>query len=210
MKLVLASGSPRRAEILRGLGFDVEVHPAGVPEDPVPAERPETHTERLARRKAAVGSERFPGRWVLAGDTVVADGEAVLGKPVDAEDAVRMLLRLQGKVHRVVSALALAPPAGDLEPASPVPGASPDPAGRIRSGVETTAVSFRPFGRALAEAYVRTGEPMDKAGAYGIQGKGAALVSRIEGDYTAVVGLPVPLLVRLLEEAGCPYRFGGR
>ena len=87
MKLVLASGSPRRVEILRGLGFDVKVSPTGVPEDPVPAERAETHAERLARRKVAVGSERFPGRWVLAGDTVVADGEAVLGKPVDTEDA---------------------------------------------------------------------------------------------------------------------------
>ncbi|MSR22690.1 MAG: septum formation protein Maf [Gemmatimonadetes bacterium] len=197
MRLVLASASPRRAEILRGLGFSIDVHPAEVREDPLPDELPDVHVERLARLKAEVVSERFPDRWVLAGDTVVVHGGMILGKPKSAEDAVRMLVRLQGESHRVVSALALVRPAFEVGTGG----------ARILSGVQDTTVHFQPFDRAVAEAYVRTGEPMDKAGAYGIQGRGATIVTRIEGDYTNVVGLPVSLLVRLLEGAGRPYRF---
>ncbi len=199
MSLILASGSPRRSEILDALGIDHQVHPAAVDEVSLAGERPEDHAERLARAKAAAVSGLHPGRWVLAGDTVVVVDGDLLGKPRDRDEAVGMLLTLQGRMHRVVSALALVRPAG-LEN-----GDGGD--GRLFSGTEITEVRFRPFERGFAEAYVDTGEPLDKAGAYGIQGKGAVLVEGIRGDYSGVVGLPVSLLVRLMEDAGRPYRF---
>lgn len=188
--LVLASASPRRAEILETLGLPVEVHPARVDESVLPGEGAEEHAERLARAKAAAVAGLLPGRWVLAGDTVVVVDDRILGKPRDEDHAVEMLMALQGRTHRVVSALALV-----------------EPGGRVRSGVQSTDVRFRPFGRPEAEAYAATGEPMDKAGAYGIQGLGAVLVEGVEGDYSGVVGLPVPQLIRLLDEAERPYRF---
>jgi septum formation protein len=188
--LVLASASPRRAEILETLGLPTEVRPARVDESVLPGEGAEEHAERLARAKAAAVAGLVPGRWVLAGDTVVVVDDRILGKPRDEDHAVEMLMALQGRAHRVVSALALV-----------------EPGGRVRSGVQSTNVRFRPFGRPEAEAYAATGEPMDKAGAYGIQGLGAILVEGVEGDYSGIVGLPVPQLVRLLEEAGRPYRF---
>jgi len=191
VELILASGSPRRAEILRTLGLDARVERPEVEESVLPGEAPEAHAERLAREKALSVALRHPERWIVAGDTVVTDGRSILGKPQDQEDAVRTLLLLQGRTHRVISALALVSPDGRS----------------IHSGVQITRVTFRPFDSDLAEAYVQTGEPMDKAGSYGIQGAGAALVDRIEGDYSGVVGLPVPLLVRLMEEAGRPFRF---
>jgi septum formation protein len=209
-ELILASGSPRRAEILDVLGFRVRVHPSDALEEVLPEESPEAHAERLARAKAAAVADLHPDRWVLAGDTIVADAGDILGKPRDPEEAVAILLRLQGRSHRVVSALALVRPTrvdGAEGPRSQEDrrgGAE----GRTLSGFEVTTVSFRPFDRSFAEGYVRTGEAMDKAGAYGIQGKGAALVRGIEGDYTTVVGLPVSLLLRLLEAAGRPYDFG--
>jgi len=195
MELILASESPRRSEILGGLGFSVVVDPPEVDETPLPEESPEVYTERLAREKALSVARRHPSSWVLAGDTAVVDRGAVLGKPVDESDAVSILLRLQGRSHRVFSSLALVPPTTGGER-------------RVRSGVSVTDVTFRTFDREVAEAYARTGEPLDKAGAYGIQGMGGALVEGIRGDYSGVVGLPVPLLVRLLEEVGKPYRFG--
>jgi septum formation protein len=188
--LVLASASPRRAEILENLGLPTEVHPARVDESVLPGEEAEEHAERLARAKAAAVAGLAPGRWVLAGDTVVVVDDRILGKPRDEDHAVEMLMALQGRAHRVVSALALV-----------------EPGGQVRSGVQSTTVRFRTFGRSEAAAYAATGEPMDKAGAYGIQGLGAVLVEGVEGDYSGVVGLPVPLLVRLLDEAGRPYRF---
>jgi septum formation protein len=220
--LILASGSPRRSGILHALGIDHDVHPAEVDESVLPGEGPEDHAERLARAKAAAVAELNPGRWVLAGDTVVVVDGAILGKPRDEEHAVEMLMKLQGRTHRVVSSLALArppqpSPAGTRAPSGEEPGGEesrmvdPGPASgrsRILSGVQSTRVRFRPFERPVAEAYAATGEPMDKAGAYGIQGRGGVLVEGVEGDYSGVVGLPVPLLVRLLEEAGRPYRFG--
>jgi septum formation protein len=214
--IVLASASPRRAEILSTLGIPHRVAPADVDESPFPAEDPVTHVERLARAKAEAVAARHPGEWVLAGDTVVVvDGE-LLGKPVDEAEAVAMLLRLQGRGHEVASGLALVLPSEQWAGASPSPsGASPSPshgspgsgAYRVLSGVEITQVRFRTFGRATAEGYAATGEPLDKAGAYGIQGLGSILVEGIRGDYSNVVGLPVPLLVRLLERGGRPYRF---
>jgi len=196
-EMILASASPRRAEILTSLGIDFRVFPPDVDESILPGELPRLHAERVARAKAEAVSRLYPLEWVLAGDTVVGLDDQILGKPQSPEDAVEILLRLQGKVHQVVTALALVrPPRGAM--------VSPE----FYIGFQATSVAFRPFDRSFAEGYVRTGEPMDKAGAYGIQGNGAVLVTGIVGDYSAVVGLSVPLLFRLLEESGAPYQFG--
>lgn len=196
--MILASASPRRASILGILRIPFEVDPPSGPEVARPGEPPLDCALRLSQEKAREVAARRPGRWVLAGDTIVTlDGE-ILGKPQSADHALRMLLRLQGRTHHVISALSLIRPAAERFSRKEA----------VFAGTETTAVTFRSFGREAASAYARTGEPDDKAGAYGIQGMGAALVRRIEGDYGGVVGLPVPLLVDLLGEAGRPYRFG--
>jgi septum formation protein len=184
--LVLASGSPRRRQLLEMLGIPIEVRPPHVPEVRNPGESPQAYVERLAREKAA----SVAGPLVLGADTtVVVDGE-VLEKPVDAADALRMLRRLQGRVHQVITAIALKTPDSML------------------GATDVTAVTFRPADDDALRAYVATGEPMDKAGAYGIQGYGAALVERIDGDFFGVMGLPVRLVLDLLGRAGHPYRFG--
>jgi septum formation protein len=184
--LVLASGSPRRRQLLEMLGIPIEVRPPHVPEVRNPGESPQAYVERLAREKAA----SVAGPLVLGADTtVVVDGE-VLEKPVDAADALRMLRRLQGRVHQVITAIALKTPDAML------------------GATDVTAVTFRPADDDALRAYVATGEPMDKAGAYGIQGYGAALVERIDGDFFGVMGLPVRLVLDLLGRAGHPYRFG--
>lgn len=190
--LVLASSSPRRVELLRGLGIPCRVAPVPVDETPLPGEDPEAHVLRLAEAKALAGSARMEGALALGGDTVVVlDGE-ILGKPASSEEAVRMLLRLSGRAHEVRSGLAFAR------------------GGRVEaSGSRVTRVFFRPFDPAEATAYVGTGEPMDKAGGYGIQGLGAALVEGIEGDWSNVVGLPIPLLLSLLGQVGRPWSFPG-
>jgi septum formation protein len=198
---ILASASPRRAELLDALGIGHRVVPAELDETRRPGEAPEAYVERLAREKAESVRTRNPGAWVLAGDTTVALGDEILEKPEDAADAVRMLLVLSGREHRVATGLALAAPA----PAGAGKGARAPTV--LVSGVEVTRVRFRPFGEDEARAYVATGEPMDKAGAYGIQGLGGTLVEGIEGDFSGVVGLSVPLLVRLLDRAGRPYAF---
>ena len=200
--MVLASASPRRADILHTLRIPHQVRPANVDEAERPGESPETYAQRLALEKAAAVAVEHPDAWVLASDTVVALGDRALGKPRDHDDAVRMLLDLSGRTLRVVSSVALRGPDPAAEGASRGPSEAP-----VWSGVEATEVIFRAFGREWAEGYAATGEPMDKAGAYGIQGLGAVLVERVSGDYSGVVGLPVSLLVRLFEEAGHPYRF---
>ena len=187
--LVLASQSPRRASILETLGIPFETHPAAIDERVLGSEVPEAHVERLARAKAAAVASLRPDRPVLAGDTVVTRAGEILGKPRDDDHAVDMLLSLQGREHEVLSSLALAR------------------GSTIGSGVQRTRVRFRSFDESTARAYVATGEPADKAGSYGIQGLGAVLVEEIHGDYSAIVGLPVPLLLRLLAEAGMAYRF---
>lgn len=188
--LILASGSPRRAQLLRMLGIPFEILTHPVSEDPLPGERPAPHVERLARAKAEVVSRLHPGALVLGGDTVVVSQGRILGKPRDPGHAVGMLMDLSGRPHEVISGLAL------------LQGGVPR-----ASGTRATTVFFRPFDEQTARDYVATGEPMDKAGAYGIQGLGSALVERIEGDHSTVVGLPVPLLIDLLEEVGRPFRF---
>jgi septum formation protein len=189
-RLVLASASPRRVELLRRLGLDAEVVPADVDERYLEGEPPEAHVERLARAKAETVASRRPGLLVVGGDTVVVDEGAVLGKPADADEAVTMLRALSGREHRVLSGIALCGPAGTV------------------SAVGRAVVRFRQFDDGDARAYVATGEPMDKAGAYGIQGMGGALVEEIRGDYYTVVGFPVGRFIELLERMGWRYAFG--
>jgi septum formation protein len=184
--LILASGSPRRRELLAMLGLQFEVRPSHIPELPRPGEAPAAYTERLAREKAL----SVPGPLVLGADTTVLLDDALLEKPVDEGDALRMLRLLQGRTHKVITSIALSTK------------------GSVLQATDVTAVTFHPADDDFLRAYIATGEPMDKAGAYGIQGYGAALVERIEGDFFSVMGLPVRLVVRLLEEAGYPYRFG--
>ena len=189
--VVLASASPRRTALLDMLGLAHEVMHADVDEALIPGETATAHVERLARAKATAVAGLRPDALVLGADTVVVlDGE-VLGKPARRQDAVATLLRLAGRDHMVFSGLALAAPGG-----------------AVYSAVSTTRVTFGAFDEALARRYVSTGEPLDKAGSYGIQGLGAALIESIEGDYFTVVGFPVPELMRLLRRAGWRYVFG--
>ncbi|MFQ6046222.1 MAG: Maf family protein [Gemmatimonadales bacterium] len=187
--IVLASISPRRRDLLDRLGIPYEIDPAHVDERLEPGELPETFAVRLAREKARAVSARRPGRWVLAADTVVVLGDELLGKPESPAAAKRMLARLSGNEHRVVTAVALARD------------------GELLERCDVTRVWFRRLSDELIDAYVATGEPLDKAGSYGLQERGAVLVERIEGDYFGVIGLPVRLVVDLLEDAGIPYSF---
>ncbi len=189
-RVVLASASPRRSHVLGLLGIAHERCEARVEESLLTGETPEAHVLRLARAKAAAVAARQPDALVIGGDTVVALGSRILGKPAGRDDAVAMLLRLAGRTHSVFSGVAVAGPEGVL------------------ASVGRADVVFRSFDAAEARAYVATGEPEDKAGAYGIQGRGAALVERISGDYYAVVGLPVVPLLDLMARQGWRYRFG--
>jgi septum formation protein len=189
-RLVLASGSPRRLDVLAQLGLSAEARPSAVDESHLPGETPAAHVERLARAKAAATAAEHPHALVVAGDTIVVLDGRVLGKPQDASDATAMLLSLAGRTHEVLTAIALAGSHG------------------VVSAVSRTAVRFRDFDADTAEAYVATGEPMEKAGAYGIQGLGAALVESIAGDYYCVVGFPVGAFLDLLARAGWRYEFG--
>ncbi|MGH7444817.1 MAG: Maf family protein, partial [Longimicrobiales bacterium] len=178
-RLVLASQSPRRAQLLGMLGLEFEVAPADVDETLLPDEAPAAHAERLARAKALTVAAQRTKALVIGSDTVVVIDGDVLGKPRDMADAVQMLMRLQDRTHVVQTGIAVAY----------------DGVHAI-SSVESVSVAFRAFDERTAAAYVETGEPLDKAGAYGIQGFGSTLVERIEGDYFAVMGLPIVRLVR--------------
>jgi len=182
VKLVLASASPRRAELLRNAGIDFVVDPAHVPEEPQKGEPPLDFAMRVAREKARTVARRHPDAAVLGADTIVVLGHEILNKPADSSDALRMLRRLSGHVHVVTTAVCLVRAGGE----------------DVRA--ETTRVTMAPFTDAEAHAYVATGEPMDKAGAYAIQGWASRWVTRIEGDYFNVVGLPVALVWRMLQE----------
>ena len=185
---MLASASPRRAEILTRLGIGFTVRPPAVDEAVRPGELPAVAARRLAIEKACSVRMR-PGELVLGADTIVALGEETLGKPAGDAEAIEMLQRLAGRDHHVFTGLALRSDE------------------RIGSGVERTKVRFRVLARSECEEYVATGEPADKAGAYGIQGRGSALVDGIDGDFFNVMGLPVQLLLRLLDEQGIRYDF---
>ena len=190
-RLVLASQSPRRVQLLEMLGLRFGVAPADIDETYLQGEEPAAHAERLAREKAEKVAADASDAIVIGSDTVVVLDGAVLGKPRDDEDAVAMLLRLQGRTHDVATAVAVVA------------------AGRTRSVIERVQVHFRPFDARTARAYAATGEPRDKAGAYGIQGFGATLVDRIEGDFFAVMGFPVARFVELLRGHGWCYDFRG-
>ena len=186
--VILGSSSPRRRELLTLIGLRHEVLPANVDETLLPGEIPWAYAERLARAKAQAVAR--PGFVSIGSDTiVVVDGE-VLGKPADAADAKQMLQRLSGRAHVVMTAIAVAFD------------------GKVTSDVVKVGVTFRSLRDDEIDDYIATGEPMDKAGAYGIQGFGATIVDGVDGDYFAVMGLPVNRMIRLLESIGLEYRFG--
>lgn len=205
-RLVLASQSPRRADILRQLGVDPIVRPADVDETRQPGEDPAAYVERLARAKAeAIDVEGAAQAIVIGGDTVVVDGPDVLSKPEGVESAVTMLCRLSGRDHHVLTGIALVGPSAS----EGVAGDGGNGLVRTVSAVVRTRVSMRHFDEATARAYVETGEPLDKAGGYGIQGQGAALVGEVTGDYNAVVGFPVGAFLDLLGQLGWRLDFDG-
>src|SRR4029453_8849773 len=184
--LTLASASPRRRQLLEMLGIPVEVRPSHIEEQRAEGETPVEYAERLARDKA----RSVQGELVLGADTIVLLGDGLLEKPADAEDALVMLRKLQGQTHQVITSVALVSN------------------GTLRQATDITSVTFVPCDDDFLRAYIATGEPMDKAGAYGIQGYGAALVEGIDGDFFGVMGLPVRLVLKLLADAGAEYRFG--
>ena len=182
--LVLASASPRRQELLRSAGITFEVQPAHIPEDPLPGEAARDCAERLAREKALAVARQRPHDAVLGADTVVVVDGQLLGKPSDAADAARMLRMLSGREHQVITGVCL------------VVGGKPS----VTS--ETTLVTVSEIADKEIADYVASGEPMDKAGAYAIQGIASRWIPRIEGDYSNVVGLPVALTYSMLRWAG--------
>jgi septum formation protein len=184
--LVLASASPRRRELLAQAGFEFRVHPAHIPEEPLPNEDPIAYVSRLAREKAEVVFQQLKreygeGLIVLGADTTVTLDDQILGKPESAEDAARMLRLLSGRTHRVITGVALIS------------------AAQTQVAAEVTAVEFISLTDEDIAEYVATGEPSDKAGAYAIQGHAARWVPRIEGCYFNVVGLPISRVATLLE-----------
>ena len=182
MRLVLASRSPRCVELLTRAGYRFEVAPADIDERRFDGESPRDMVRRLARGKAAAVAPRRRGAVVLGADTIVVVGGAVLGKPDGDADAARMLRRLSGRAHEVLTGVAV------------------HAAGRCRDAVESTRVVFRALSPEDVARYLATGESGDKAGAYSIQGRASRFVARIEGSYTNVVGLPMELVDRLLAE----------
>jgi septum formation protein len=184
MRLVLASGSPRRRELLSAAGFTFDVRSVDVDERREDGEPAAAYVERLARAKAQAAAGRDPDRAVIGADTVVVVDDDVLGKPRDGSDATRMLRLLSGRAHDVLTGVAVVW------------------RGRTTSHVERTTVWFAPLSEGDIAWYVGSGEPMDKAGAYAIQSLASRFIPRIEGSYSNVVGLPVASVVELLRRAG--------
>ncbi len=182
--LILASASPRRAELLRNAGIAFEVEPANIHEAPLPGETPLSYAQRLARDKARAILARHPDRVVLGADTVVVVDDHLLEKPADAYDAGRMLSLLSGRTHQVITGVSLSA------------------LGVERTEAEVTQVTFTTMSAEEIAEYIASGEPMDKTGAYGIQGIASRWVERIEGCYFNVVGLPVARVYRMLDEYG--------
>lgn len=205
--LVLASASPRRQELLRNAGIAFVTEAADVDETPISDEEPHACAQRLAREKAMAIARRRPHDDVLGADTIVVLDRTILNKPIDAEDAVRMLRLLSGRVHQVITGVCVVKP-------STCPPQRVQSTGRpearyevlstedreLRIGSETTSVTMTEISDEEIREYVSTGEPMDKAGAYAIQGRASRWIPRIEGDYSNVVGLPVALVYRMLND----------
>ena len=183
-RIVLASGSPRRAEILRTLGWPFEARAVNIDESRMPGEDAATYVQRLAREKAMTASTKFLGMAVVGADTTVTIDDHILEKPADGDDARRMLRLLSGRWHRVLTGLAVVRASSD-----------------VNVSYETTEVKFAAMSDDEIAWYVSTGEPMDKAGAYAIQGFGARFIEGIKGDYFNVMGLPARRLYELISEA---------
>lgn len=186
--IVLASASPRRQELLRNAGISFTVQPADIDEALLAGESPRDCAERLAREKALAVFQSRPQDFVLGADTIVVVDDLILGKPRDADDAMRMLRLLSGRTHEVITGVCLVGPAGSTTVS------------------ETTLVTMCQIPHDEIQAYAATGEPMDKAGAYAIQGLASRWIPRIEGDYSNVVGLPVALVYTMLRERGVGLR----
>jgi len=187
-RLVLASASPRRRELLTKAGFTFAIHPAHIPEDPLPGEDPISYVIRLAREKAQAVFNHLQDRdaVILGADTTVTLDNHILGKPEDTADAARMLRLLSGRTHRVITGIAVVT------------------AEAAEVAAEVTGVRFLALSDQEISAYIATGEPMDKAGAYAIQGRAARWIPRIEGCYFNVVGLPLSLVSTMLEFCNFP------
>ena len=195
MKLILASQSPRRRELLASVGIDFDVLPSQVPEVRGEGESPEEYVARLSREKAAAVASKHGDRWVIAADTTVLLGEELLEKPLDAADARRMLATIAGKTHIVYTGVTLQNAAG----------------GHHDTRVAESEVRMLPLTEREIAWYVATGEPLDKAGAYAVQGIGALFIDSVHGSYTNVVGLPLALLYQMLKRAGIdPLAAAGR
>ena len=185
MNLVLASASPRRADLLRAAGFTFEILPVSVDERLLPGEQPSEAVSRLAEVKATAAAAARPETVVLGADTAVVIGGQVLGKPADGADARRMLRLLSGQSHEVLTGICLLM------------------GHRRLVHVETSRVRMAPLNEAEIAWYVSTGEPSDKAGGYAVQGLGSRFIDRIDGSYSNVVGLPISSLYTLMKELGC-------
>lgn len=186
--IVLASASPRRRELLEQIGLSFSVAPVDIDETPMPDERPDHYVERLARQKAEAGLAQAgdPDSLVIGSDTTVVCDDRIMGKPTNEGQAAEMLRLLSGRTHKVMTAIALAGEHG------------------CYARLVVTEVRFRDISDEQIAAYWQTGEPVDKAGGYGIQGKGAVFVDGLWGSYSAVVGLPLQETAELFEEAGQP------
>jgi septum formation protein len=184
--LILASASPRRAELLRSAGVSFTIDVANIAEDALPGESPTQHAERLAQEKAEVVAKRNEGKIVLGADTIVVVDNEILGKPRDSRDAARMLRLLSGRNHQVITGVCIAKLAtGNWQ---------------LATDSARTTVHFVPLSATDIENYIGTKEPMDKAGAYAIQGIASRWINKIEGDYANVVGLPVALVWKMLQK----------
>jgi septum formation protein len=184
--LILASSSPRRRELLSSLGLQFQVVPAELLEIPAPHEAARDFAVRVAEKKALAVGTKYPEAWVIGADTIVVVEDEILGKPLNRDDAKRMLQRLANREHLVLTGYVLLKMA----------------AGKKLKGVEETLVKINALEEQEIEWYINTGEPLDKAGGYAIQGKGAFMVEWIKGSYTNVVGLPLCQLIGLFKEAG--------
>ena len=204
-ELILASSSPRRQELLREIGIPFQVHAANINEDQKPEEGPIAYALRLAREKAEAVAARYPESYVLGADTIVVLKGEVLGKPIDHADAVRMLRLLSGQTHEVTTAVSLiapnvlAPNTSVLDTSAPSRVA---PGTLAETRASTTKVYFREIAEAEIQKYVAGGEPIDKAGAYAIQGGASRWTDRIEGEFSNVVGLPLSLVTEMLKITG--------
>jgi septum formation protein len=186
MRFILASSSPRRRELLASIGIEFDIVPSHIPEERENGEAPEEYVARLSREKAAAIGAQHPSRWIIAADTTVLLGDQLLEKPRDERDAERMLSLIAGRTHVVYTGVTLQNLDSDYHD----------------TRVAETEVRMLPLSKQDVRWYVRTKEPMDKAGAYAVQGIGSMFIDSVHGSYTNVVGLPLAMLFQMLRKAG--------